>query len=352
MRPATQVRVGPIPATASANFALARCSELVRSTMTGRAPSNPMPQPLWKTAWFLSCVIHVATAVALGVVIDRSHGGSAGNSEHAIGIVLDRNAVGDRLSEVEFACDSSSLRDGPTAHTAGGLGCRRDRDATGKSSKSATVRRAISCQRERCERHAVRFWQTAGRRQLRAVEWRQDQCPYFRCAGRRHEVCLRVRSLKQHGRRALAAAKQQLTESLNSLDSIHQFQIVFFNHLTRTFDATGGGHRVAFATGANKQLAAKFVGGITADGGTDRLAALRAAIAMQPDVIFFLTDDDDPMPESELAEVNQLNRRSNAAICTIQFGSGPPKSSDNFLVELAKQTGGQYGYVDTTKLSK
>ena len=128
----------------------------------------------------------------------------------------------------------------------------------------------------------------------------------------------------------LAAAKQQLTESLNSLDSIHQFQIVFFNHLTRTFDATGGGHRVAFATERNKQLAAKFIGGITADGGTDRLAALRAAIAMQPDVIFFLTDDDDPMPESELAEVNQLNRRSTATICTIQFGSGPPKTATIF----------------------
>ena len=54
--------------------------------------------------------------------------------------------------------------------------------------------------------------------------------------------------------------------------------------------------------------------------------------------------------ESELAEVNQLNRRDRARpICTIQFGSGPAKSSDNFLVELAKQTGGQYGYVDTTQ---
>jgi von Willebrand factor type A domain len=150
----------------------------------------------------------------------------------------------------------------------------------------------------------------------------------------------------------LAAAKEQLIASINSLDAVHQFQIVFFNHQMRTFDATGGGHRIAFATDRSKQLAAKFIGGITADGGTDRLAALRAAVAMQPDVIFFLTDADDPMPESELAEVAKLNKRANATICTIQFGEGPAQKSDNFLAQLAHSTGGQYGYVDTTKLAK
>lgn len=150
----------------------------------------------------------------------------------------------------------------------------------------------------------------------------------------------------------LAAAKQQLIQSINSLEAIHQFQIIFFNHQMRTFDATGGGHRVAFATDRSKQLAAKFIGGITADGGTDRMAALRAAVAMQPDVIFFLTDADDPLSESELAEIAQLNRRASAAICTIEFGSGPAQKSDDFLAELARTSGGQYGYVDTTRLGK
>ena len=72
--------------------------------------------------------------------------------------------------------------------------------------------------------------------------------------------------------------------------------------------------RIAFGTDRNKQLAANFVGGITADGGTDRFAALKAALAFRPDVIFFLTDADDPMSASELAEidrrVNERGRRS------------------------------------------
>jgi hypothetical protein len=320
--------------------------------MTPHAARNPPHQPLWKTALFLSCVIHVGAVVMLGVVIDRSHGGSAGNSEHAIGIVLDRNAADERLSESNshvtqavYATDQlptppallvadetetppanqASQQPAATPSAANGNNAKGTPPNSGKPPASGNYGPSNG------SKVSVRIFGVQG-------------------VGTKF-VYVFDRSSSMEGA-PLAAAKQQLTDSLNSLDSIHQFQIVFFNHQTRMFDATGGGHRVAFATERNKQLAAKFVGGITADGGTDRLAALRAAIAMQPDVIFFLTDDDDPMPESELAEVNQLNRRSNAAICTIQFASGPPKSSDNFLVELAKQTGGQYGYVDTTKLSK
>ncbi len=150
----------------------------------------------------------------------------------------------------------------------------------------------------------------------------------------------------------LATAKQQLIQSLESLKSIHQFHIIFFNQQMRNFDLSGGGRRIAFATDRNKNLAARFVGGITADGGTDRFPALCAAIAMNPDVIFFLTDADDPMPASELHEVAELNRRAGVVISTIEFGRGPAKQAKNFLTELARTTGGQYGYVDTTQLAR
>ncbi|HEY3391275.1 MAG TPA: hypothetical protein VGK58_01115 [Lacipirellulaceae bacterium] len=150
----------------------------------------------------------------------------------------------------------------------------------------------------------------------------------------------------------LAAAKRQLIESLRSLESTHQFHIIFFNTRTRSFDITGGGRRIAFATDRNKQLAANFVGGITADGGTDRLTALREAIGIAPDVIFFLTDADDAMPASELAEIARANRRSRAAICVIEFGRRSTPPGSNFLTELARESGGQYGYVNAAALSR
>lgn len=150
----------------------------------------------------------------------------------------------------------------------------------------------------------------------------------------------------------LAAAKRQLIESLQSLDTVHQFQIIFFNHRLRSFDSTGGGRRIAFASDRNKKLAANFIGGITADGGTDRFAALKQALALRPDVVFFLTDADDPMSGSELADIGRLNSRIGASICVIQFGRGATPAGDNFLKQLASQSGGQYGYVNTTKLMR
>jgi hypothetical protein len=150
----------------------------------------------------------------------------------------------------------------------------------------------------------------------------------------------------------LATAKQQLIQSLESLSSVHQFHIIFFNQRMQNFDLSGGGHRIAFATDRNKKLAIRFVGGITADGGTDRFPALRAAVSLRPDVIFFLTDADDPMSHSELDEIAELNRRAGVAICTIEFGRGPARAGKNFLTELARTTSGQYGYVDTTQLPR
>lgn len=151
----------------------------------------------------------------------------------------------------------------------------------------------------------------------------------------------------------LAAAKRQLLQSLGALDNVHQFQIVFFN--TRSFPFDSGlstGHRNAFATPRNKQLAANFVGGITADGGTDRMAALRDAIQMSPDVVFFLTDADDPMSTTELAEIARLNQRAHTAICVIEFGRGESPAPDNFLMQLAHNSGGEYGYINTATLTR
>ena len=72
---------------------------------------------------------------------------------------------------------------------------------------------------------------------------------------------------------------------------------------------------------------------------------------MQPDVIFFLTDADDPMPASELQEIAELNERAGAMISTIEFGRGAVEAERRtFSPSSARITGGQYGYVDTETL--
>src|SRR4029078_8464422 len=143
----------------------------------------------------------------------------------------------------------------------------------------------------------------------------------------------------------LAAAKKQLLESMQSLDSVHQFHIIFFNTKRESFDIWGAGRRIAFATDRNKKLASNFVGGITADGSTDRFAALRDAIAIWPDVVFFLAEADDPMSPTELAEIQRANRNIQAAICVIEFGLKPDPVPNNFLAPLPQESGRQYRLV-------
>lgn len=149
----------------------------------------------------------------------------------------------------------------------------------------------------------------------------------------------------------LAAAKQQFIESLASLDEVHQFQIIFFNTGAQPFTIDGR-QRIAFATEQNKRMAERLLGGVQAYGGTDRLLALKNAIRLGPDVVFFLTDADDPMSPADMADIATLNRRYNASICTIEFGRGSQHNRQNFLRQLAKATGGQYGYVNTTALQR
>src|SRR4051812_9504589 len=120
----------------------------------------------------------------------------------------------------------------------------------------------------------------------------------------------------------LAAAKKQLLESLQPLGETQQFDILFFNHRVAMFEGASGAKRATFATDTNKKLAGEFVQRITADGGTDRALALKRALALQPDVIFFLSDKDKPMAAKELDEIVRSNDRVGAQICTIEFGRG------------------------------
>ena len=73
------------------------------------------------------------------------------------------------------------------------------------------------------------------------------------------------------------------------------------------------------------------------------------ALKLQPDVVFFLTDGDEPrMSPNQLAKIRQY--AAGTTINTIEFGMGPKQGGFNFLQRLASQNGGAYAYVDILKL--
>jgi hypothetical protein len=152
-------------------------------------------------------------------------------------------------------------------------------------------------------------------------------------------------SMGGSGENALRAVKTELVESLKNLDSVHQFQIIFYNHRPVVFNPTGVPGRLAFATNQNKERAERFLDSISAEGGTNHEDALRMAIRMQPDVIFFLTDADEPrLTPDELAKIRHM--AAGIVINGIEFGDGPKPAEESFIAQLARQNGGGYVYVD------
>jgi len=157
-------------------------------------------------------------------------------------------------------------------------------------------------------------------------------------------------SMGGSGRSALSAAKAELLASLESLEKTHQFQIIFYNDRPTKFNPTGNPDRLVFATERNKALARRFVASITAEGGTRHEEALIAAIKLQPDVIFFLTDADEPkLWPDQLARIHRM--AAGITIHAIEFGYGPQSDPNNFLVRLARENGGRHAYVDVSRLA-
>jgi hypothetical protein len=163
----------------------------------------------------------------------------------------------------------------------------------------------------------------------------------------------RSASMRGFQGRPLVAAKRELLRSLDDLTELNQFQIVFYNERPAVLNpAAPARPSILFATTENLRLAQDFIGNITATGGTRHREALELALDMAPDVVFFLTDANDPqLSPRELAELRRRNRAS-AVIHCIEFGVGSFAGGDNFLVRLARENRGQHVYLDVTTLGK
>jgi hypothetical protein len=154
-------------------------------------------------------------------------------------------------------------------------------------------------------------------------------------------------SMSEHAERPIRAAKTELIQSINSLENLYRFNIIFYNE---NFLAWRQNRKMAEATDQNKENAKRFVEGITPVGGTRHLEPLLEAIKHRPDVIFFLTDGDEAhaMSAGQLDKIARDNSHR-SQINVIQFGVGTNRES-NFLQKLAANNRGQYVYVNVIEL--
>ena len=152
----------------------------------------------------------------------------------------------------------------------------------------------------------------------------------------------RSKSMGEEGLGALSAAEKELTAALAELQPHHRFQVIAY-HQQPTYV---GARSLLPATDENKRAMQTFFQELLAHGGTQHATALLAALRLDPDVVFLLTDGGDPYLTAN--EIDYISRRARgkSTIHCIQFGFGSLRDDNDFMRRLASRNGGSYGYVD------
>jgi hypothetical protein len=150
-------------------------------------------------------------------------------------------------------------------------------------------------------------------------------------------------------RNSLEIAKQELLASLNQLPPDAEVSVIFYNSTPRMFTDPEGRKALMPATAANKARIKTQLAAIVADGGTDHMSALRAALVLKPEVIFFLTDAD----LMTNGDVNQILAEAGPTrIQAVEFGRGANLGERTPLRRLATTTGGSYLYIDVSQFPR
>jgi hypothetical protein len=144
---------------------------------------------------------------------------------------------------------------------------------------------------------------------------------------------------------ALALAKRELYASLDRLVPEARFQIIAYNRSAEPLRVNGQSGLLP-ATPDNKRRAALLIDSLRAEGGTEHLTALRRALQLQPDVLFFLTDAD-ALTEEQARRITRLNH-GRTVIHAIEMGTLHPTGPATPLQLLARDNRGTYRGVKQT----
>jgi von Willebrand factor type A domain len=146
-------------------------------------------------------------------------------------------------------------------------------------------------------------------------------------------------------RNSLEVAKREMLASISQLPPDAYFAVIFYNLNARMLSDPLGKRGLMAATGPNKARVQTQLATIAPDGGTDHMSALREALKLKPEVIFFLTDAD-LMSNNDVNEI--LAEVGSTRIQAVEFGRGTELGQRTPLGRLATTTGGSYLYIDVS----
>jgi hypothetical protein len=150
-------------------------------------------------------------------------------------------------------------------------------------------------------------------------------------------------------RDSLEVAKREMLASISQLPPDGLFAVILYNLRARILSDPQGQRGLMAATAVNKSRVRSQLETIQPDGGTDHMLALRTALTLTPEVIFFLTDAD----LMSNGDVNQiLTEVGKTRIQAVEFGRGTELGQRTPLARLATTTGGSYLYVDVSQFPR
>lgn len=134
-------------------------------------------------------------------------------------------------------------------------------------------------------------------------------------------------------------ALNELQKSLADLKTWQKFAIIFYNNGPIPLFAPDSEARLYPATVSMRKKATKWMGQLIPGGSTRPEDALRQALELRPDVVFFLTDGEIP-PEAR--DVVKEYNKYKTIVHTVAFSS---HEGEAILQAIAKDNRGRYRYV-------
>ncbi|MFN4259593.1 MAG: vWA domain-containing protein [Gemmataceae bacterium] len=135
------------------------------------------------------------------------------------------------------------------------------------------------------------------------------------------------------------AARRELIASLEQLPTTARFHVIVYNRFVAVLPGSKPTELLP-ATPTNLTKTIAWLRSLRPEGGTDHLPALRRALLLRPDVLYFLTDADDLLAThvQELTNFNQNRTRIHA----LEMEAPNPHRADMPLQLLARWNNGRY----------
>ncbi len=142
-----------------------------------------------------------------------------------------------------------------------------------------------------------------------------------------------------------AGVVRELKESIGGLRRSQRFHVIFFNSGQPLEKPP---RRLVSAVRSHKRAAYQFFSTITPAGNTDPRPALRRAFAVEPDLIYFLTDGEfQEHARSTLTMLDRMNRHKKVRIFTIAYVN---QHGAAVLERIAREHNGEYRFVSEDEI--